>query len=168
MPVYAQVVHAPPAKVWSEVIERSAWGERERVFASAEREEGQPGEVGFRVLYRAGRRVWKETLTEVEPQSRVAYAVHAEPGGRNEVTLEFRMQPIQVGTLLVLEVRGKTWFHSKLVQYARGFWHRRLLEAVKRRSQPKPKEPVASPPDLDEPASPTKPGRRGKKKVDAT
>lgn len=168
MPIYAEVVHASPEKVWAALIEMSKWGERERILASAEPEEGRPGDVGFRVLYHAGRRAWKETTTEVEPQRRLVVAQRREPGGDQAATLEWRMQPSQAGTLLVLEVRGKNWFHSKILHYSRGRWHRRLVRAVKRRAQPKPREEervVAEPPDGAE--SRKSRGRRSKKS-DAT
>lgn len=132
------MVRAPPADVWSVLVDPQARRDGSAFLREAEPEKGRPGTAGFTVAYRARRRAWREAVAEVERPRRLVVEASDAKTQRAWGRLEWRLEPIDLGTLLVLEVRASDWKQALLDRlWRRSFW-RRYVAAIKGASEPEP------------------------------
>lgn len=169
MAEFADIVRAPPETVWRALIDVGRRGEWPRLYTSARQEEGQPGSLGSVALYETRRTRWREGVLESDAPQRLRLEVRDAADGRAVATLEWRLRPIQLGTLLVLRVRSNAWFQRLGDRAWRARRHRRLLEALKRSVEAGPTQPerpaaaeTSVPPPAGETTARRAPARRSR------
>lgn len=150
MPEFPDVVRAPPERVW-QAIARPEARRSDNFIVEATLETGRPGDADAVALYRTKRFAWKERVLQAEPPLRLLVEQRDATTDRTRATMSWRIEPIQLGSLLVLEVQPKGFGEAFTTWAWRKRWYRKLVEAVKRASEATEETPRAPAP-ADEPA----------------
>ncbi len=159
MAVFPHTVRAPPEEVWRALTDPSARRGDGAYFLEAGVEKGRGGTIGSVMVFRTKRRAWREVLLEAERPQRLLCEIHYGDAGKMLGSMEWRLQPISLGTLLVLDVKGRNFWEAVVNHYVRKYFWRRLVREVKRSVEPPPVSvldaPAAAPDGASEAAAPT-------------
>lgn len=145
MPDFPDVVRAPPEKVWRALVDPA---ERARVggfLIEASMEGGRIGAVDSVAFYRTAKTSWRERILESEAPSRLLVE-ERDAADRTRATMVWRITPIRMGSLIVLEVQGKGMGDAARVRLLDKARYRRLVEAVKLACEGAPVVRFAPPP----------------------
>lgn len=131
MPDFPDIVRAPPERVWRALVDPRERARADRFLAEARLESGKVGEAESVSLYRAGKQSWRERILEAAPYERLVVEERDPATDRTVATLAWRIEPVQLGSLVVLRVEAKGMgaaVHARTLGKGR---YRRLVEAVK-------------------------------------
>jgi uncharacterized protein YndB with AHSA1/START domain len=147
VPEFPDVVRAPPERVWQALADPEA-RRRGGFILEATLESGRAGTADAVALYRTKRGAWRERVLESDPPRRLLVEQRDAATDRTRATMGWRLEPIQMGSLLVLEVQGKGFGEAVTIWAWRKRWYRKLVEAVKRASEASEETPPAPAPDV--------------------
>lgn len=151
MPRFAHIVRASPDHVWTVLVDAGARARWPKVADAAEGDGEGGGSYG-----RKGHR-WVEKAIETDRPHKLVLHRIAGDAAKAPDRIEWRLQALQKGTLLVLEVEGTTPQRRLALMFQKRS-QRRLLDAVKDEAEvraPTP-VPVAQSPPVEAAPSPHK------------
>lgn len=132
MATYAHLVRASPADVWSALTDpdqragASAWIRR------VEAVKGKPGAVDGATRFESRFSKWVEVIRETKKPERLVVEERHPDKDQVLADLEWRLQPVDAGTLVVLEPAGRGFVQAVLTRYVRRRRYRKLVLGVKR------------------------------------
>lgn len=158
---FPDVVRAPPERVWSAIVDPAVRRDGSPIYTEAVVEKGRPGAIGTISLYRTKRAAWHEVLLESERPVRALFEVREAAKGTLMGAHRWELQSIQVGTMVVLDVRARNLWEVFLNRYVRRWFYRKLVDSVKWAVEAKPTsvvdQPAPAPPPETVPEPPPMP-----------
>jgi uncharacterized protein YndB with AHSA1/START domain len=131
VPEFPDIVRGTPEAVWRVLTDPRARSASGHFYTEAALEAGEPGTPDAVVLYRTRRQAWREVVLQAQPPERLLLERRDATTDRTRATLAWRIEPIELGSLVVLDVQGKGVAQVLLARYVHRRWYRRLVEAVK-------------------------------------